>query len=128
MPAASLRMPPIKRRAAARSVLLGWLAVVASAHGQANDCATLGRAYRDALPPAQACQPGAAGACAATRPAALDDPCRCKVAVNPARTQELDRLIKQYQAGHCAQEPGFCNRACVAPATGCLAAALCGSR
>jgi len=100
---------------------------------QQSACQALRSEYREALPQAQVCEPkAAASTCAASRPLALEDACHCQVSVNPARTQQLDRLLAEYKALDCPPAPLFCNRLCPKPDAHCGGAAAqaprCGAR
>jgi len=85
----------------------------------AKDCNDIQVAYASELLQAQRCDLTAPNPCGAARPGALQDACRCPVAVNPANTAELDRLLAQFQAQTCPLEQLICNRACMAPARSC---------
>ena len=95
---------------------------MASAAG-AMDCKAIRSAYASALVQAQLCDPAVPDSCGATRPKAPQDVCRCQVAVNPARTAQLDQLLAQFQAQACPLNQGVCNRLCVSPGHGCAAGA-----
>ena len=112
--------PRVSVVAAAALVLAGCSS--ASAAG-AMDCKAIQTAYASALQDAQSCDLASPDSCSATRPWAPQDVCRCTVAVNPARTAELDRLLAQFQAQACPRNRGVCNRLCVAPAHRCAAGA-----
>ena len=83
-------------------------------------CGDLQLGYARALQQARRCDPAAADACAAVRPARLEDPCRCAVSVAPASTAELDRLSEAYRASACPRRPLICNRSCLAPELRCV--------
>lgn len=83
-------------------------------------CGDLQRAYAEALQQARRCEPAAASACEAVRPARLEDPCRCLVSVDPRGTAELDRLAGAHRAGACPRQPLLCTRSCLAPDRRCL--------
>ena len=89
----------------------------------AMDCSAIRTAYAIALQQAQFCDLAQPDSCAATRPRAPQDVCQCQVAVNPARTAELDRLLAQFQSQPCPFDQPFCNRKCLSPAGSCTASA-----
>ncbi len=110
---------------------MATLLIPVVARGTPADCSALRAAYRAAVPGAQVCDAKAPATCAAVRPAALGDACRCQVSVNPQHTQQLDRLLADYETQRCAAEKPLCNRMCTAPVSTCnggatSAPALCG--
>ncbi len=113
--------PSCKRRLAA--ALLLTFACGVSAQQDGMDCNAVRSAYAAALQRAQRCEVGALNACGAERPRAVEDACRCPVAVNPTRTAELDELLQRYKSLACRSEPPMCNRACVSAARQCTAMA-----
>lgn len=110
---------------------MATLLIPVVARGAPADCTALRSAYRAAVPAARVCDAKVPGTCAAVRPAALGDACRCQVSVNPERAQQLDRLLADYKTQGCAAEKPLCNRMCTAPVSTCdggatSAPALCG--
>jgi hypothetical protein len=103
------------------ALVFGGCASVSAAG--AMDCNAIGTAYATALRDAQACDLATPDSCGATRPWSPQDVCRCTVAVNPARTAELDQLLVQFQAQACPLNRGVCNRLCLKPAHRCAAGA-----
>ena len=103
-------------RTALIGAMLGLLSAGSSAQVDPADCSAIRAAYAAALTRAQVCDITAANDCGAQRPRAVEDACQCSVAVNPARTAELDRLLALYKSQSCLPAPRLCNRACVAPA------------
>jgi hypothetical protein len=87
----------------------------------AKGCAAIQDAYASALKQAQVCDPALRDSCAATRPGTPQDVCKCQVAVNPARTAQLDELLERFRSQGCPLDQPFCNRgACKVPAQRCL--------
>ena len=84
-----------------------------------SKCADLETAYATALSEARTCDPAARDGCRATRPDALDDVCRCQVAVDPASVAPLDQLLDEFQSDECAFAESVCNRLCALPAERC---------
>ena len=107
----------------AATLLAAALALAAGGAAAQPSCGDLVAAYEAEIALSQRCEVGAPDACGATRPRTPQDACRCQVAVNPARTAELDRLLAQFDAQACPRKPPVCNRACTMPARTCTAAA-----
>ncbi len=104
------------------AILAAAVALASSGAAAQVSCGDLVAAYEAELARSQRCDATAPDACAATRPRTPQDACRCQVAVNPARTAELDRLLAQFEAQSCPRNPPVCNRACTAPVRACTAA------
>lgn len=113
-------MKALVSRVMAVLALAGCVSVATAA---AMDCNEIRTAYASALRQAQICDLAASDSCSATRPWAPQDVCRCQVAVNPARTEELDRLLAQFKSQACPFDRVICNRGCVSPTHKCTAVA-----
>ena len=111
----------MKPRVGAVVAALAFGGCVSVSAAGAMDCDAIRTAYASALRQAQSCDLSTPDSCSATRPWAPQDVCRCKVAVNPARTAELDRLLAQFQAQACPHNKGVCNRLCLKPEHRCAA-------
>jgi hypothetical protein len=111
-------MKPLIIAIALSGIFFAGLAVDAVA----DDCAALADSYASALDAARACGLAVPDSCAASRPGSLRDVCRCQVAVNPSRTDELDRLAAKFKAQSCPYDKPFCTRACTIPVHTCIAA------
>jgi hypothetical protein len=83
-----------------------------------TECEAARSAYTSAIAQALTCDPAKSDSCSASRPAALEDVCRCVIAVNPAATARLDELAAEYQSKGCVN-PGICRRLCKQPAASC---------
>jgi hypothetical protein len=101
----------------------GLVSCLVVSPASAMDCNAIQAAYATAIRQAQICDPAVPDSCSATRPWAPQDVCRCKVAVNPSSTAQLDQLLAQFQSQACPVAQMVCNRVCVAPAHSCAAGA-----
>jgi hypothetical protein len=86
-----------------------------------SECEVARIAYASAIAQALSCDPTQSDSCSASRPAALEDVCRCVVAVNPTAAAKLDQLATEYQSRGCVR-PGICSRLCKQPAGSCSGA------
>ncbi len=102
---------------------VGFVACAWVMEAHTTDCKAVQTAYASALAEAQFCDLTVPDSCSATRPKAPQDVCRCQVAVNPARTAEVDRLLAQFQSQACPLDQSVCNRACTAPISRCATGA-----
>jgi hypothetical protein len=119
LPAAALAALALACGAASGAGARGADRAARGAAPEPATCQDLRDAYGAELARAQACDPAAPDACAATRPGALQDPCGCPVAVDPGRTAGLDRLLAAFRSRGCPPDRPVCNRACVLPAARC---------
>jgi hypothetical protein len=102
-------------------VASGLASCVWASPAGAADCNAIQTAYAAARAQAQVCDLSAPDSCSATRPFSLQDVCQCKVAVNPAHTADLDRLLGQFKSQGCTRAQRVCTRLCRAPARKCAA-------
>ncbi len=86
------------------------------------DCNTVASSYAAAMKDAVVCDPLVPTSCAATRPAALQDPCQCPLTVNPLRTAQVDQLAALFAAQGCSPSQPTCDGTCPAVARSCAVA------
>lgn len=119
----------IAARHAVATVVLGVLAAALAAAAasprthadEAASCPALVAQYAAAIDAARSCTPGDADACGAVRLRALDDPCRCEVAVSPAAVAAVDAVAARHRKAVCPAPAGLCTRRCRAPVPRCEA-------
>ena len=122
-----MNIATVARVVASLVLIMSWTPLSCggdSPSGTANgltDCASIANAYASSVAQARTCDPAKADSCSASRPAALQDVCKCMAAVNPVAVAELDQLAARYQSQGCAK-PGTCTRLCKRPDNVCAGA------